>query len=91
MPPEAVKIRKLPVEVVEAHRRRAENEGISLEEELRRLVIDSALKPQRDFAAKAAAYNARLKAEYGTLSDSVEVIREERREREDNQAGRDVG
>lgn len=81
MPPEAVKIRKLPNEILDAHRRRAESSGISLEEELRRTLIDSALKPQRDFAAKAAAHIASMKARYGTLSDSVDLIREEREQR----------
>lgn len=41
-------------------------------------MIESALKPQIDFAAKAAAWNAKMKARYGTLSDSTELIREDR-------------
>ena len=78
---EAVKIRKLPTWVLEAHRARAEQTGVSLEEELRRLLTDAALKPQREFAAKAAAWNHTLKAKYGKFSDSTELIREEREER----------
>lgn len=78
---EAVKIRKLPAWVLEAHRARAEQMGVSLEEELRRLLTEAALKPQREFAAKAAAWTESLKAKYGTFSDSAALIREERQER----------
>ncbi|MCC6365422.1 MAG: hypothetical protein IT165_18060 [Bryobacterales bacterium] len=78
---EAVKIRKLPDWVIDAHKSKAEQEGISLEEELRNLLTESALKPQRDFAAKAEAWNSQLKTRYGTLSDSTEIIREDREER----------
>lgn len=78
---EAVKIRKLPDWVLDAHRNRAEKNGVSLEEELRNLLTDTALKPQKDFAAKAAAWNEALKAKYGKLSDSTELIREDREER----------
>lgn len=78
MPPEAVKIRRLPNDVLDAHRTRAVESGVSLEEELRRVVIQSALKPKLDFAAKAAVFNAKLKARYGTLSDSTDLIRADR-------------
>ncbi|MBI3210838.1 MAG: hypothetical protein HYZ37_18290 [Candidatus Solibacter usitatus] len=77
---EAVKVRRLPEWVVDAHKARAEAAGVSLEEQLRELLTESALTPQRDFAAKAAAWNSGLKARYGSLGDSTELIREDREE-----------
>lgn len=82
MATEAVKIRKLPDWVLEAHRQRAEKSGTSLEEELRTLLTDTALKPQKDWAEKSAAWREELKKRYGTMSDSTELIRAEREERE---------
>lgn len=76
-----VKIRQLPDWVLEAHRARAEKAGLSLEEALRRELTESALKPMKNFASKAAEFNAALKAKYGTLSDSVDLLQEEREER----------
>lgn len=78
---EAVKIRKLPEWVLDAHRARAAQEGVSLEEELRIVLTEAALKPKLDFAAKAAEWTAGLRAKYGTFSDSADLIREEREER----------
>ena len=78
---EAVKIRRLPDWVLDAHRARAEQEGVSLEEELRVVLTEAALKPKLEFAAKAAELTASLKAKYGTFSDSTELIREDREER----------
>lgn len=78
---EAVKIRKLDPWILEAHRAKAEAEGISLEEELRRVVTEAALRPRNEFVAKAAKLHAELKAKYGEMSDSTEIIREEREER----------
>lgn len=80
-PQEAVKIRKLPDWVIEAHKARAEKAGVSLEEELRRLLTESALRPQLEFAGKAAAWAAQLQARYGTFSDSTPLIRQDRDDR----------
>jgi plasmid stability protein len=73
-----VKIRKLEDWVVETHRALAEAEGISLEEELRRVVTEAALKPQHDFALKVRALQEDLQAKYGIMPDSTPLIREER-------------
>ena len=78
---EAVKIRKLPDWVLEAPRSCASEGGISLEEELRTVLTEAALKPKLEFAAKAAEFTAGLRAKYGTFSDSTDSIREEREER----------
>lgn len=76
-----VKIRKLPDWVVQAHRGRAERAGRSLEEELRLLLTDAALKPQREFAERAAAFRERLRRQFGELSDSTKEIRKDRQAR----------
>ncbi|MBI3683259.1 MAG: hypothetical protein HY235_23040 [Acidobacteria bacterium] len=78
---QAVKIRKLPDWVLEAHRKRAEEAGVSLEEELRKLLTESALRPQREFAARVTAWNNELRRRYGQMSDSKELIRQDRDER----------
>ena len=64
-----VKIRKLEDWVVETHRALAEAEGISLEEELRRVVTEAALKPQHDFAQKVRALQEDFQAKYGIMPD----------------------
>ncbi|MBL8220804.1 MAG: hypothetical protein JNL62_16350 [Bryobacterales bacterium] len=52
-----------------------------MEEELRVVLTEAALKPKLEFADKAAALTAGLRAKYGTFSDSTELIREDREER----------
>jgi plasmid stability protein len=73
-----VKIRKLDDWVIETHRAIAAADGISLEEELRRVVTEAALKPQREFARKARAIQEELRAKYGVMPDSTSLIREDR-------------
>jgi plasmid stability protein len=73
-----VKIRKLEDWVVETHRALAEAAGRSLEEELRRVVTEAALKPQHDFARKVRALQESLREKYGTMPDSTPLIREDR-------------
>lgn len=81
MATEAIKIRKLPPWVIDAHKAKAEQAGISLEEEMRRLLTDEALRPQKEWAKKAAAWQEALEKKYGKLSDSTELIRADREER----------
>jgi plasmid stability protein len=76
-----VKIRKLDDWVVETHRALAEAAGRSLEEELRRVVTEAALKPQHEFARKVRMLKESLREEYGTMPDSTPLIREDRDER----------
>lgn len=52
-----------------------------MEEELRVVLTEAALKPKLEFAAKAAELTASLKAKYGTFSDSTDLIREDREDR----------
>jgi plasmid stability protein len=76
-----VKIRKLPDWVVDAFRLRAENAGRSLEEELRLLLTEAALKPKQDRALELASFREMLQRKYGTLRDSTEDIRQDRETR----------
>lgn len=76
-----IKIRKLPDWVVDTFRLRAENAGRSLEEELRLLLTETALKPKQDLAMELAAFRKMLERKYGTLRDSAEGIRQDRETR----------
>ena len=76
-----VKIRRLPDWVVAAHKLRADHAGRSLEEELRALLTDAAIKPQQDCAAEIAAFRDRVRSKYGSLSDSTPGIRGDREAR----------
>ena len=76
-----VKVRRLPEWVVAAHKLKAEHAGRSLEEELRVLLTEAAIRPQQDSAAEIAAFRSRLRRKYGTLSDSTVQIREDREAR----------
>lgn len=76
-----VKVRKLDDWVVDAWRQRAQQAGHSLEEELRRLLTEEALKLQADFVDQAAALRAEIARTHGVLSDSVEHVRAEREDR----------
>ncbi len=76
-----IKIRRLEDWVLETHRQRAEAAGRSLEEELRRLVTEAAVAPQKAFAEDAAKFRRRLGKKYGELSDSTPHIREDRESR----------
>jgi plasmid stability protein len=73
-----VKIRRLEDWVVDTHRALAEADGISLEEELRRVVTEAALKPQHEFARKVRALKDQLRQKYGEMPDSTPLIREDR-------------
>ena len=73
-----VKIRKLDDWVVETHRTIAEQAGHSLEEELRRVVTEVALRPQQAFAAQIRVLQENLAKKYGVMPDSTPLIREDR-------------
>jgi plasmid stability protein len=73
-----VKIRKLEDWVVETHRSVAEKAGRSLEEELRRIVTEAALLPQKAFAHEVRGLQERLAEKYGVMPDSTPLIREDR-------------
>ena len=62
----------------QAQRALAEAAGRSLEEELRRIVTEAALKPQHEFARKVRALKEELLEKYGVMPDSTPLIREDR-------------
>ncbi len=64
--------------MVATHRDQAKHAGRSLEEELRLLLTEAALRPQHEFAKEAAALREELRGQYGLFSDSAELIREDR-------------
>lgn len=76
-----LKVRKLEAWVVDVWRQRAQRAGHSLEEELRQLLTQEALKSQVDFASQAAVLRAEIARVHGILSDSSEHVRAEREAR----------
>jgi plasmid stability protein len=74
-----IQVRALPDWVLDVHRVKAEAAGVSLEEELRRVLTDAAAPTARHEAVrKAAAMREKLRQEYGELSDSTPGIRADR-------------
>jgi plasmid stability protein len=74
-----VKIRKLDDDVVKALRTRAEERGVSLEEEARRTLRDSVVEKLEAFARRAAASRAATRRPNGKkASDSAILIRKDR-------------
>jgi hypothetical protein len=76
-----IRVRKLDDWVVEVHRRLASGEGSSLENHLRVLLTEAAIKSQLLFADRAEARLKSLQASHGALTDSSELIRQERWDR----------
>ncbi len=73
-----VKIRKLPDHVVEHHKRKAEQAGRSLEEELRVFLTEDVTAKRLALLDRADRTRAKIKKRHGVLSDSTADIREER-------------
>lgn len=73
-----VKVRRSDDWVVEQHRHRAAQAGHSLEEELRRVLTDTALARRREWAAQLALLRQDIRERYGLLAPSEELIRAER-------------
>jgi hypothetical protein len=73
-----VKIRKIPDWVVLHYQARARQAGRSLEEELRLLLTEGALRPQREFAEQARLLRRRIFDRHGILSDTTALIRQDR-------------
>ncbi len=76
-----VKIRKLPDWVLTTLKSKAKHGGRSLEEELRTLLTEAALRPKQSRVAELAAFREMLRRKYGTLSDSTTQIRADREAR----------
>jgi len=76
-----VKVRNLPDWVVASFRNRAQHEGRSLEEELRLLLTDEAMKRRQETIRKLKAFRDKMRKKYGELSDSTPGIRKDRQAR----------
>ena len=76
-----VKVRNLPDWVVNSFRKRAENQGRSLEEELRMLITAEATRRREETLRELKAFRDKMRKKYGVLSDSTPGIREERQAR----------
>ncbi len=76
-----VTVRDVPDWVVALLTAQAEDNGRSLEDELRAILKHEALRPQREFAEAAAAFRAELAAKYRVMEDSTAGIRADRDER----------
>jgi plasmid stability protein len=76
-----VKIRNLDDHLHETYRQRAEDQGISLEEELRRALRDNLQKERLAWAERLMAAHEDFKAKFGVLPDSTPGIRADRDKR----------
>lgn len=76
-----VRVRNLEPWVVDMLRDQAQRAGDSLEGYLRDHLRDEAMRPRREWAAKLKARQDEFRQKYGVLSDSAELIRQDRDER----------
>lgn len=75
-----ISIRKLDDFVAMALKQRAQAHGVSLEEEIRRTLRDGVLKSRADFSEDLRRMREEIRAKFGTLPDSTQMLREERDE-----------
>jgi plasmid stability protein len=73
-----VRIRNVDDWVVESLRLRARSKGQSLEGTLRELLHQEAMRPKQELAGELRRMREELRKKYGTFSDSVALIREDR-------------
>jgi hypothetical protein len=76
-----VRVRNLEPWVVEMLRDQAQRAGCSLEGYLRERLRDEAMRKRREWAARLKARQDEFREKYGALSDSAELIRQDRDER----------
>lgn len=79
-----VKIRNLPDWLVEWHKKRAESEGISLEQRLRIVIEDSYRAEKRRLLKRLEKLAEETRRRCGELSSSVPVIQAIRRDTENH-------
>jgi plasmid stability protein len=73
-----VRIRDLDTSVVLGLKARARRHGRTLQEELKTLLTEAALRPRRELAEELRRFQHELRASHGELPDSTQRIREER-------------
>ena len=71
-----VMIRKIDDEAMARLRARARRKGVSLEQELRSILVEAASRDEAGFRSRAAAFRQRLAGR--RHSDSTKLIREDR-------------
>lgn len=79
-----VKIRNLPDWLVEWHKNRASQDGISLEQRLRNLLEESYVTEKRRIRRRLEKLAAETRRKCGELPSSVTIIRAIREEMEDH-------
>lgn len=72
------KVRNLDDSIARALRSRARRHGVSVEEEIRRLLSESVVKKREAFARRAAASRAATQRARKRATDSTVLIRRER-------------
>jgi len=77
----SIYVRNLEPWVVEMLRDQAQRAGCSLEGYLRKRLRDEAMRKRREWSAKLKAHQDEFRQKYGVLSDSAELIRQDRDER----------
>jgi plasmid stability protein len=73
-----VKIRNLDNRLVDYYRRRAAEQGVSLEEELRQALADERRRAREDAFDEIGKHIEAMRRRYGELPDSTPGIRAER-------------
>jgi plasmid stability protein len=73
-----VKIRNLDDNLHETYRRMAEQAGISLEEQLRRVLTEHVRQERQEMVRVLMADLERMREKYGVMEDSTPGIREDR-------------
>ena len=76
-----MRVRNLKPWVVEMLRDQAQRAGCSLEGYLRDRLREEAMRKRLEWAAKLKARQDEFRQKYGVLSDSAELIRQDRDER----------
>jgi hypothetical protein len=76
-----LRVRNLKPWVVEMLRDQAQRAGCSLEGYLRDRLREEAMRKRLEWAAKLKARQDEFRQKYGVLSDSAELIRQDRDER----------
>ena len=73
-----IRVRNLDDNIVAQLKDQARMHGRSLEGELRDVLIELATRPRREAADQAARLREAIKAEFGILTDSAPLIRDDR-------------
>lgn len=73
-----VRVRGLDDEVISLLKANAKKRGLTLQADLRDLLMQVALEPRRKLFAELRAHQSRMREKYGVMPDSTPLIRQER-------------